>query len=170
MTTPLAPPPPTAPDTMVSRYTTTPIELPEPTEPFSRADLIFYGLDHSQASFEGRIFIDNPRADVELDADDASYAGSFWIFGHGGCFGDVGHCDISTITDPFDLRPPHQLTPGDRVVTLTESVARLAADGRTEMTVTVVAHVGEGESPDVLAFDKVRLATYVGDPAFDETA
>jgi hypothetical protein len=148
---------------MVSRYTSPPIELPDPTEPFTRADLIFYGLDHSQASYEGRIFLNDPDADQTRPPEADSYGGSFWIFGHGGCFGDVGHCDLPSATDPFDLRPPHQLTPADRVVTVTESIQRLLEAGQEEMTVTVVAHVAEGEGSDVLAFDKVRLAIYVGE-------
>jgi hypothetical protein len=148
---------------MVSRYTSPPIELPEPTEPFSRADLIFYGLDHSQVSYEGRIFLNDPDADQARPLEAETYAGSFWIFGHGGCFGDVGHCDVPVATDPFDLRPPHQLTPADRVVTVTPLLQGLLDAGLKEMTVTVVAHVAEGDASDVLAFDTLRLAVYVGD-------
>ena len=47
-----------------------------------------------------------PRRKLEpgdgiLNRDDPSYAGSFYIFGHGGCFGDVGHCDVPTSRDSW---------------------------------------------------------------------
>lgn len=148
---------------MVSRYTTPPIEVPERADSFTRADLIFYGIDHSKASFEGRIFLNDPDADEAKEIGAETYAGSFWIFGHGGCFGDIGHCDVPVATDPYDLRPPLQLTPADRVVTVTESVQRLVEADQKEVTVTVIAHPAEGESSELLAFDKVRLATYVGE-------
>src|SRR6266516_3166676 len=105
---------------MLSRYTSPPIELPAADEAFTRADLIFYGLDHSSYSYEGRIFLNAPDADEKASRGHDAYAGSFWIFGHGGCFGDVGHCDIPPRDDPFDLRPPHQLTPAPRTVTVTD--------------------------------------------------
>jgi tyrosinase len=145
---------------MVSRYTSPPIELPDPAEPFTRADLIFYGLDHSLDSYEGRVFLNAPEADAASPREGDAYAGSFWIFGHGGCFGDVGHCDVPVRDDPFDLRPPHQLTPATRTVTVTEALKRILDAGQTEATVTVVAHTPEDASEEVLAFDKVRLATY----------
>jgi tyrosinase len=145
---------------MVSRFTAAPLELPAPGQPFERADLIFLGLDHSGHSYEGRVFLNFPRADHGTGRDHEAYAGSFYIFGHGGCFGDVGHCDIPNREDPFDLRPPHQLSPAVRILTVTKQIkALLAADG-AEMTVTVVAHTPGDYSNDVLVFEKVRLATY----------
>jgi tyrosinase len=146
---------------MVDRYRTDPLELPSPEHPFARADLIFYGIDHSGDSFEGRTYLNAPR-NLAHDAgrEHPSYVGSFFIFGHGGCFGEEGHCDIPTDRDPFDLRPPHPLEPAIRILTVTEPVRRLVESGVTEATVTVTAHsAGEG-SNDVLAFETVRLVTY----------
>lgn len=145
---------------MRSRYTSPPIELPSAEEPFARADLIFYGLDHSSHSYEGRVFLNTPDADEQASREYDGYAGSFWIFGHGGCFGDVGHCDLPNREDPFDFRPAHQLEPAFRVLTVTGAIEQLIQDGAREVTVTVVAHVGEGRANEVLAFDTVRLATY----------
>jgi hypothetical protein len=145
---------------MVDRYTTAALELPPPETSFGRADLIFYGIDHSGTSFEARLFLDDPEVDHSAGRDHDSYAGSFFIFGHGGCFGDVGHCDIPATRDAFDLRSPHQLLPAIRVVTLTEAIRERVQRGARSVTVTVVAH-SAGEKPnDVLAFETVRLATY----------
>ena len=145
---------------MVSRYTTPPIELPTDADDFQRADLIFLGLDHSQHSFEGRVFFDTPDADHSAGRDHAGYVGSFYLFGHGGCFGDVGHCDIPQRQDPFDLRPPHQLEPAVRILTVTERIKEMIRHGATTFTVTVVAHTAGNYSNDVLAFNTARLATY----------
>lgn len=145
---------------MLSRYTSPAIELPAREEPFARADLIFYGLDHSSHSYEGRIFLNAPDVDENAGRDHDAYAGSFWIFGHGGCFGDVGHCDIPKRDDPFDLRPPHQLEPTFRIITVTDAIQELVKLGTPDITVTVVAHAGEDQSNELLAFDMVRLVSY----------
>ncbi|HEY5708221.1 MAG TPA: hypothetical protein VIS51_02385 [Solirubrobacterales bacterium] len=145
---------------MVERFTSKPIELPPADRPFGRADLIFYGLDHSSASFEGQVFLD-PRG-VGRDAGTAhrAYVGSFFIFGHGGCFGDIGHCDVPQERDPFDRRPPHQLEPAIRILTVTEAVQRLLEREAQAAKVTVIARTPAKEPADVLAFETVRLATY----------
>ena len=146
---------------MVERFTSKPIELPPADRPFKRADLIFYGLDHSGASFEGPGLPRAPRG-VGRDAgtEHRAYVGSFFIFGHGGCFGDVGHCDVPQERDPFDLRPPHQLEPAARILTVTEAVRRLLEREAQATKVTVIASTPAKEPADVLAFETVRLATY----------
>jgi tyrosinase len=146
---------------MVDRFVSAPLELPGPEATFARADLAFYDVDHSGPSFEARIYLDNPDATAATGREDPTYAGSFTIFGHGGCFGDEGHCEVPAgPADPFDLRPPHQLTPQLKVVVVTGAIRRAVAAGRREATVTVVAQT-PGERPDdVLAFSRVRLLTY----------
>lgn len=145
---------------MVDRFVSAPLELPRGDEPFARADLIFTGVDHSGDSFEARIFLDAPRAGHGDGPDHPAYAGRFFIFGHGGCFGEVGHCDVPRSRDPFDLRPPHQLEPAVRIVTVTDAIRALVEAGTEAATVTVVART-RGERPnDVLAFETVRLAVY----------
>lgn len=145
---------------MVEKFTTDAIELPPRDRPFKRADLLFYGLDHSGASYEGRVFIDPRGVGKDADAAHRAYAGNFYIFGHGGCFGEVGHCDLPSGEDPFDLRPSHQLEPATRIVTVTDTVRDLLERGVDAAKVTVVAR-SEGRAPnDVLGFDTVRLATY----------
>lgn len=145
---------------MVDRFTSAPLELPPAERPFARADLIFYGLDHSGASFEARVFMGPRGVGREADASHRAYVGAFFILGHGGCFGDVGHCELPRQRDPFDLRPAHQLEPALRILTVTDAVRGLLERGAAEAKVTVTAHT-EGRTPDdVLAFETVRLATY----------
>jgi tyrosinase len=145
---------------MVEHFTSKPIELPPADRPFIRADLAFYGLDHSGASFEGQVFLDARGVGRDAGRDHRAYVGSFFIFGHGGCFGDVGHCDIPTERDPFDLRPPHQLEPAVRILTVTEPVEALLGRGVEAAKVTVTARTAARTPADVLAFEKVRLIAY----------
>jgi tyrosinase len=145
---------------MVEKFTSDPIELPPADHAFVRSDLLFHGLDHSGASFEARVFVDPRGVSRDADSGHRAYVGSFFILGHGGCFGDVGHCDIPSDRDPFDLRPAHQLEPTLRILTVTDAVRRLLDRGVDAAKVTVVAHTAGLASNDVLAFEQVRLATY----------
>jgi hypothetical protein len=116
---------------MVDRYVSAPIELAPAlaSGDYARADLIFGDVDHSLASYEGRIYINPPDAGVDTGRDHSAYAGSFHIFGHGGCFGDAGHCDVPTEPrDPFDLRGPHQLSPATKAVIVTDALKRIVSD------------------------------------------
>jgi hypothetical protein len=108
--------------------------------PFTRADVVFTGVDHSGCSYEVRLFLNNPEADGNTARDDAArYAGRFQVFGHGGCFGDVGHCDVPMPSaDPTDVRPVHPLTPLTTFVTITAALQRLLASGAALDTITLV--------------------------------
>lgn len=150
----------------------TTLEVPRPPlapDEFSRADLEFRGVDHSGPSFEARVYLNNPDAGAETPlTEDTGYAGSFWVFGHGGCFGEAGHCDVPEgPKGPFDRRLPHQLTPQFRTVVITDAFRRvLRADGGSTFTATVVPVVRENpaslvrDTADPLQFESVSLITY----------
>ena len=144
------------------------VTLTCPAEPYLRADLAFHGVDHSQASFEGRLFINNESAGAGTAADDANgYAGSFWIFGHGGCAGAEGHCEPPQERRAFDFRPPHQLIPVSKRVIVTGRLQGLVAPG-ADFTVRIVAVVRAAHAAtlpgnlvtDLLRLDRVDLVTY----------
>jgi len=131
---------------------------------FTRADLEFIRVEHSGASYEARVFINNPDADGNTQPVEANgYAGSFSIFGHGGCFGDLGHCDIHKEQDPFDPRPSHPLLPIKKVVIATNAI-KSAITRRADISVTVVPVVmgwtEKSDTDDVLKFDHINLVTY----------
>ena len=102
-----------------------------PTSPeegrFTRADLVFSGVDHSQTSYEVRVFLNNPTADASTPRTaEHGYAGRFVIFGHGGCFGDDGHCEVPS--EPrASMRLAH-LTPQTKLVTVTDALRRILAE------------------------------------------
>lgn len=147
-------------------YTSRPFgadDLP-PLEGAARADVEFHGVDHSGASFEGRVFLNNPEADenTPLTSEDG-YAGSFFIFGHGGCFGDVGHCEVHEEPGLYDPRAAHPLTPIKTAVIATSALRRAAAEGR-DVEVTVVPVITglteQTDAEDVFKFDHLSIVTY----------
>src|SRR4051794_26821091 len=92
---------------------------------FSRADLLFYGVSHRGNSYRALVFLDSPTEPPQLSPTrQAGFAGSFTIFGHGGCVGsDPSHCEpTDEPDDPFDTRPPHALAPQTKLVDITEAL------------------------------------------------
>lgn len=91
---------------------------------FARADLAFSEVDHSGLSFQTLIFFNKPSANENTSRElDSGFAGSFTVFGHGGCIGAPGHCDVSAAPrSPFDLQPPHPLTPTTVNVVVTDAL------------------------------------------------
>jgi hypothetical protein len=136
---------------------------------FTRADVVITGVDHSACSYEVRIFLNNPDSDGGTPRDEASgYAGRFHVFGHGGCFGDTGHCDVPPpTTDPTDLRPPHQLTPLTTYVTVTTALQRLLVSDSALETLTLVPlslpprREDQRAAPDLFHHETVDLRTYL---------
>jgi hypothetical protein len=143
------------------------VTLDAPGEPYERADLEFHGVDHAKASFEARLFIDNPGAGPDTPSTDESYAGSFWIFGHGGCAGDEGHCEPPRERRPYDFRPDHQLIPVSKRVMITGKLRALVKPGE-QFTVRIVPYIRPESAErlpvnlvtDVLHVDRVALLTY----------
>lgn len=146
---------------MVDRYRSKPLELPAPEHGFERADLAFYEVDHSGPTFEARIYIGAGRG-LKRDAgvDHPAYAGSLYVFGHGSCHGEEGHCEVPEARDPFDYRLPHHLEPAPRIVTVTAAIRRLVEAGKAAAAVDVLVHGPEGEALKVLSFSQLRLLTY----------
>lgn len=147
----------------MKRFRSHPLDLPADREDITRADLVFYGVDHSGPSYEARVFLDNPRANAETPRDvERGYAGSFTIFGHGGCYGEEGHCAPQDRTaDEFDRRPPHPLTPQTRLVTVTDALKRTTGEQVTVHVVAVARDGGEATaSGDIAPCREVRLLAY----------
>jgi hypothetical protein len=143
------------------------VTLEAPTEGYRRADLELNGVDHSRASYEGRLFINNDGAGPDTPTSDRSYAGSFWVFGHGGCAGDEGHCDPPSRTRLFDFRAEHQLTPVTKRVIVTTKLKELVEPGRsfTVRIVPCMRSVTAEPLPqtlvdDLLSVEEVRLLTF----------
>lgn len=130
---------------------------------FSAADLIFYEVEHAGRSFEALVSLNPPRVAEPSRDREAGFAGSFVVFGHGGCFGEEGHCDVPREgKDPFDNRPLHPLTPLTKMVDVTEALRKVAPESE-HLSVSVLATVPGPEKPelrDLLFFSAMRLVAY----------
>jgi hypothetical protein len=148
---------------MPNVVTSNPIATSALDSEFARADIEFHSVDHAGPTYEGRIFLNKSDADEQTPRDAPEYAGSFFIFGHGGCLGDVGHCDVVP-RRRFDPRPAHPLTPIRKIVVATDAVRRAIAAGE-EITVTVVPVILStnryaGRPDDLVKYDHIRIVTY----------
>jgi tyrosinase len=148
---------------MATPVTSTAIPTASLDSGFTRADIEFHGLDHSGATYEGRVYLNCPDATEQTTHDVPEYAGSYFIFGHGGCLGDPGHCEVKPRRF-YDPRRPHPLTPALKVVIATDAVRR-ANDAADEITVTVVpvllsTNANVGTPDDLVYYEHVRIVTY----------
>jgi hypothetical protein len=149
----------------MARYVTQkPLDLPpsDVSAEDRRADLIFYGVDHLGPSYIGRVFLGNEGADETTPLDPANgYAGHFTVFGHNGCAGDKGHCDVpDEPPDPFSYALPHPLTPLTLTVEVSEALGRVKGRRVSVTVVPIEPHADGPKLSDALHFDSVRLVTY----------
>jgi hypothetical protein len=150
----------------VERYLSPALVVPARNELYEhdRVDLELNGVDHAGASFAIRVFLNDPEAgpDTLASTQNSHYAGSFYIFGHGPCLGDEGHCDIRTgPIHPYDLRPPHPLTAQYHRLPIT-SALRAVAEGET-FTATLIAVTNRGgtyQPADLLYFTRLSVVAY----------
>lgn len=152
----------------MSAYQSQRLALPAAaTAPFSRADLRFLDVDHGGDSFEGRIFFNQPDADLKTKTTlEAGYAGSLYVFGHPHCWGDAGHCAVPPgPLHGYDRRAPHHLVPQLHVVRVTKAVERLIEREAKTVTVTVLPVVRKGRrrrvDAELLRFARLELVTYL---------
>jgi tyrosinase len=126
----------TVPPTTGPTYTSETLDVRALDPGARRIDIEFYDVDHAGASYTGLVYVNNPDAGETTGTDDPSYAGAFNIFGHGGCLGDPGHCDVRP-RRPFDPRPAHPLSKARKVVTVNDRGRRSIQQAET-VQVTVV--------------------------------
>jgi tyrosinase len=154
------------PPTTGPSYTSEPVDVGALDRNPSRADIVFHHVDHAGASYEGRVYLNNPAADASTGYDHPSYAGSYHVFGHGGCLGDPGHCVVKP-RRPYDPRPSHPLTKIKKVVVATEPLKR-AMEESDKSTVTVVPIIeplpyepdDDKHVTDPVHIDYVQILTY----------
>lgn len=144
---------------------------PPPTElAYERADLEFHGVDHSALSYDVRVFLNNNSAGPDtVRTPENGYAGRFVIFGHGGCFGDEGHCSPRTRGgDVFEKRSSHALVPQTKLVTITSALNAIHEQGDSLTRITLVPYKRtarkreRGTSSDVFKFEGLKLLLYSG--------
>ena len=117
---------------MTNKYTSEPIpfDINSLESIPKRIDLEFKRIKHGGASYEARVFINNARASEKTSKTHKGYAGSFFVFGHGGCFGDVGHCEINKSANIYDQRSEHALTPAFKRINATKAIMKNATSNK----------------------------------------
>ncbi len=107
------------------------------------------------------MFIDPAGTEIDLTPSRTKgYAGFFFILGHGGCFGDSGHCDALKTPDAFAIGPSPGLAPQTKLVDITDE---LKASSSEAIVVTVLPVSRSAHGPlliDALGFSSFRLLTY----------
>ena len=131
---------------------------------FYRADIEFHGIGHATESYTGHVFLNNAKADFNTSKTlENNYVGSYHIFGHGGCFGDVGHCDIIKKDANYDFRADHPLTRGYKRLIITEQLKVLGKQSN-EFTVTIVPVIKLDKNTmdikEIVEVEKISIVTY----------
>jgi hypothetical protein len=140
------------------------VDFAGPGHRYNNAQLEVIGIDHSQSSYEGRVFFNNSKADQNTPLTlQSGYAGSFHIFGHGGCFGDPGHCEVQGHRGPYDFRTPHPLTPANKRVDVTTALREVTrTDNKITITIVPVVNAANDlcDTKNVFRCENLRLLTY----------
>lgn len=96
---------------------------------FYRADIEIHNVDHPLQSYEGRLFLNNTKANLKTPKNERN--------NHGGCYGDVGHCDFMPERRTYDLRQDSDIRPQYKQVEATDIIKKLGS--RTnKFTITIV--------------------------------
>jgi tyrosinase len=132
---------------------------------FEHARLRFHNMKKTEGSYEVRVFL-NQKSPSEKTRTDGNprYAGSFYVFGHGECIGEVGHCDV-TERRPFDRRPAHHYTPFTTAMDVTPAAlavagtAKAKAGAPVEVSFVVLDTDGTPVAPAEFSFEGLSLET-----------
>jgi hypothetical protein len=124
---------------------------------FTRAELVFYGVEHSGTSYEALVFLNAPEANLATPLDvETGFAGSFVVLGHGGLPARRRRAPFGP-ADPFAVSPSQT-----KMVDVTEAIRHPRCAGE-EITITVLPILPGPERArqgDVLFFDEARLLFY----------
>lgn len=129
----------------------------------AKAKLHFHGLHHTVESHEVRLYANNLLADANSGTDPSQgYLGTLFLFGHGQCIGDIGHCSLPRgPRRPFDLRPAHHLTPFNTLINISRNVKALASGAgpgkKLSLTMVILDSDRKQVPPSTIKFDAIAL-------------
>lgn len=125
---------------------------------FERADIAVHGIDQSGASFEGRVFLNNPEATLETPLSaDQGYAGSFHVFGYGVWPADIGGDRAEQAASADVIRAPISKT-----VIATDAIRRAAAHGNAARVTIVPVYPGHPprDASDAFKLEGVAIVVH----------
>ena len=139
-----------------------------PANSFDHAEIVFDGVEHTDVSFEALLYFNNPDANYRTGrTEESGYVGSFDIFGHGRCFGAVGHCKVRSREPRYgDYREEHPLTPLQKRVVVTQGLKQMLKGAGKKLhcikIVPIVRKPGKKykqDGSDLLKFSRMTLKT-----------
>jgi tyrosinase len=143
-------------------------DLSKVPDDFEHAALTFVRRTYPRQSFEVRVFFNEPAASASTPKrNNPKYAGSLYTFGHGGCTGDPGHCDVPVVPEGATyfawLRPEHPLTPRRLTLDVTKAVRKAkssATNTKLEVHIVLVDPKGAGLPSDALDYEMLTFDAY----------
>ncbi|HLK37624.1 MAG TPA: tyrosinase family protein [Polyangiaceae bacterium] len=141
------------------------VDLPGAGDKAIAGSLVFQGMAKTKESYEVRVFLneDGPTTETSM-AGNPHYAGTVWLFGHGECIGDLGHCDKPLERRDFDQRPPHHLSPHDLRMDVSAAL-KSVVDPAAPLRVTMVVLDSAGRAAAAPDFGFEGLALELDDSA-----
>ena len=109
---------------------------------FKEAFLEFYGIDHLRPTYTAWIFF-NATLPKKVTPRSRGFAGSFAVFGHAECWGDIGHCHGNDGIGRFDTRPSHPMTPAFKRVPVSHALNRKLNSNAKKLDIWVYAFTRE---------------------------
>ena len=143
----------------VGRFVSRPIEIPEAArKSFRQVEVRLHRVPQLLRSCFIRVFLNLPDANASTPLDDPHYAGYLAIFGHGGCIGGPGHCELPPArARQYDVRPRHHNTPRNHRVLVTEAARRMLEKSSSLQITLVVIGADYREENELLRVDGVSL-------------
>jgi tyrosinase len=148
-------------ETPVGRFVSKPIPVGAKLKDFTKAEVRLHWVPQLARSCFIRVFLNQPGADASTKiTNNPHYAGYIGVFGHGGCYGGPGHCDLPPQrARAFDVRPRNHNTPRNHRIDVTAAAKELLKKKGTDtlqITLLVIG-VDYREDPDLLKLEGVSL-------------
>jgi tyrosinase len=140
------------------------VDLGELAPGFEHARMRLHNARRTEGSYEVRVYFNQPDATEKTPTEgNEHYGGTFYLFGHGSCIGDEGHCELVP-RRADDQRPLHHYTPTNLTFDVTDAVKALAKSAKKRKDVNVSFVVldpaGNPAAPSEFAFEGVSLETH----------
>jgi tyrosinase len=143
----------------IARFLSTPIRVDEKIKAFRKAEIRLHSVPQLMRSCFIRAFLNQPDADAATPVhDNPHFAGYLAVFGHGGCYGGPGHCDLPPAQSrDYDRRPRSHNTPRNHRIDVTQCARRLLETADSLQITLLVIGVDYQEESDLLKLEGVSL-------------
>jgi tyrosinase len=143
----------------IGRFVSKPIKIGAKVKEFTKAEVRLHWVPQLVRSCFIRVFLNQPGADASTPiTNNSHYAGYIAVFGHGGCYGGPGHCDLPPPrARDFDVRPRNHNTPRNHRIDVTAAARELLRKSDSLQITLLVIGVDYREDNDLLKLEGVSL-------------